>query len=154
MWPLTFGAIPTKFARMVASSVSGRYSHCQAAAAATTRAHTRMRAPTTRPATRRHPPCPSSGSSAGSATEHSQPEGEGDDDNQTRVHERPRPEIRVDPNAREELPEEDGADDTDHQREHPRREVGACHGDVGTRAAPGERGARDGHQGAGRPRVL
>ncbi len=33
MCPFTLGAMPTKFARTVASSVSGRFSHCQTATA-------------------------------------------------------------------------------------------------------------------------
>src|SRR5262245_17874912 len=125
MWPLTFGAIPTKFARMGASSVSGRFSHCQAAAAAATTAPTRISAPTRRAATRRHPPGASSESIVGSATEHSQPEGEGDDQDQTRIDQGPRPEVWVDPDPGKELPAHDGDEDAEDQGQHPGREVRA-----------------------------
>src|SRR5262245_45529147 len=148
MWPLTFGAIPTKLARIVASSVSGRFSHCQAAAAAATTAPTRMSAPTRRPATRRHPPGASSESIVGSATEHSQPEGQGDDQDQPRIDQGPRPEVRVDPDPGEELPEHDGDEDAEHERQHPGREVRTRYRDVRPGSAARDSGAgRDGRGG-------
>src|SRR5215475_1018892 len=109
-----------KLARTVASSVSGRFSHCQNATIAATSALNRMTPPTIRPTTRRQPPPgASSGSAIASATEHSHPEDECDEQHKARVHERSRPEIGIDADAREELPEHDGADDPDHERRHP-----------------------------------
>src|SRR5262249_54380017 len=109
-----------KLARTVASSVSGRFSHCQNATIAAASAHKRMSAPTIRPTTRRQPPPGiSSGSAIASATEHAHPEYECDEQHEPRVHERSRSEIRIDADALEELPEQDGADDGDHERRHP-----------------------------------
>src|SRR5215467_13039049 len=106
--------MPMKLARTVASSVSGRFSHCQNATIAAASAHKRMSPPTIRPTTRRQPPPgTSSGSGIASATEHAHPEDECDEQHETPVHERSRSEIRIDADEREEFPERDGADDTD-----------------------------------------
>src|SRR5215469_1982774 len=116
MYPFTFGAIPTKLARTVASSVSGRFSHCQIPTTIATAAAIRIRAPTRRPTARRDLSRGSSGSTIASATEHSQPEDQGDEEHQARVHDGgSRPEIRIDSRARAELPEEDGAENAEHQ---------------------------------------
>src|SRR5262247_2275934 len=108
MCPFTLGAMPMKFARTVAASVSGRFSQRQTVAAIAAAAPTRMSAPITRPTARRHPGDDSSGSVMGSATKHAQPDDEGDEDHQSRIHENTRPQIRVEPRAREELPEQHG----------------------------------------------
>ncbi len=56
MWPLTWGAMPTKFARTVASSVCGRLDHCSSVTAIAMTAATIDAALITRPMTRRAPP--------------------------------------------------------------------------------------------------
>src|SRR5215510_5037426 len=133
-----------KLARTVASSVSGRFSHCQNATIAATSALKRMSPPTIRPTTRRHPPPgASSGSAIASATEHPYPEDQCDEQHEARVHERARPEIGVDADAREEFPEHDGADDADQERRHPGREVRPRQGDVGAWPASREHYSSD-----------
>src|SRR5262245_37156266 len=123
MRPLTSGAIPMKFARTVASLVSARFSHCHMVTTTAATAHTRMSAPTTRPTTRRHPGDMSLEKAVGSATEHAQREDQCDEERQARIHERSRPQIRVDSDAREDLPAHDGAENADHEGDHPGREV-------------------------------
>src|SRR5262249_35916496 len=136
MWPLTLGAIPTKLARTVASSVSARLSQCHTATATATTAPARMSAPTSRPRTRRPPEGAGSRSSARSSTEHPQPDDDGDQDHQPRVYERSRSEVRVDPDAHDELPEHRGADPPDHEPPHPRRKLRPAPGDARPRAPP------------------
>ena len=55
MWPLTCGAMPTKLARTVASSVCGRVSHCSRVTITATAAPATIRPPSSRPAIRRAP---------------------------------------------------------------------------------------------------
>src|SRR5262245_12654502 len=105
MCPFTLGAMPMKFARTVASSVSGRVSHCHTATTTATAAPTRMRVPTRRPRARRHAGGLSSRSAMGSATEHAHPDDQGEKDHQARVHENTGSQVRVEPGAGEELPE-------------------------------------------------
>src|SRR5262245_3372512 len=146
MCPFTLGAMPTKFARTVAASVSGRYSHCHTVYATAMAAPTRISAPIRRPRTRCRPDPPSSKSAMGSSTEYAQPDDERQEDHQARIHEDPRPQERVEPGAREESPAQHGADDTQHQRGHPRGEVRAGHGNVRPRTA-----ARQSYSGDGDP---
>src|SRR5262245_24344141 len=109
MWPFTLGAMPTKLARTVAVSVSGRLSQRQTVKTSAKMAPTRMIGPTVRPRARRSGEgC--SVSSVGSATEHALPDDEGEEDHQRDVHESPWPEIWIDAKAREEPPAEDGSE--------------------------------------------
>src|SRR5262245_42355689 len=148
MCPFTLGAMPTKLARTVASSVSGRVSHCQTATATAIAAPTRMSAPTRRPKARRHAGGLSSRSVMGSATEHAHPDDHGEKDHQTRVHKNTGSQVRVDPRAGEELPEQYRSEDTEHEGRHPGWKVRARHGDVRAGPAPREPGAGHGHHDA------
>src|SRR5690348_13848250 len=142
MWPLTLGAMPTKLARTVAASVSGRLSHRQTVKTIATMAPTRMIAPTVRPVARRS----GEGCSVyavGSATEHALPDDEGEKNHQRDIHESSWPKVGVDAQAREEPPEEDGSENAKHQRRHPGREVRAGHGDVRGRPAAREEAGSD-----------
>src|SRR5262245_26429697 len=145
MCPLTLGAMPTKFARRVAASVSGRFSHRQNAITIAATAPTRMSAPIMRPSTRRHPADASSGSAMGSATEHAQPDDESDEDDQARIYEHSRPQVRVEPGTREELPAHHGPEDAEHEGRHPGGKVRASHRDVGAWPAARQQGA-SGHR--------
>src|SRR5215470_3888479 len=147
--PLTFGATPMKFARTVASSVSGKFSHRQMVITIAIRAPTRMSAPRTRPRVRRPVDGGASGSIAGSATKNT-PHDERDEDHEGRVHEYPWSQVGIDAGAREELPAEDGPDDTDYQGRHPGWKIGARHRDVLAPPATGQKGADGGrHEVAG-----
>src|SRR4029077_14554810 len=129
MWPLTLGAMPTKLARTVAVSVSGRLSQRQTVKTIATMAPTRMIAPTARPMARRSGEgC--SGYAVGSASKHALPDDEGEEDHQGHIHESSWPEVGIDAQTREEVPQEDGSESAKPQRRHPGREVRAGHGDV------------------------
>src|SRR5215468_11182287 len=150
MCPDTFGAIPTKLARTVASSVSGKFSHRQTVTTMAIKAPTMMSVPRARASARRSAEGTSSGS-VGSATEDT-PEDEGDEDHEGGIDEDARAEVGVEAGPREELPAEHGREDADHEGEHPRGKVRACHGDVRTRPAAGEKGAARGRHSAAKPR--
>src|SRR5215475_1224640 len=151
MCPLTFGAIPMKLARTVASSVSGKFSHRQTVTTMAIKAPTRMSAPRARPSARRPADGASSGSNVGSATEHA-PEDEGDENHEGGIDEDARTEVRVKAGTREELPDEDGREDADHERGHPGGKVRACHGDVCTPPAADQHHSDPGHPGSAKPR--
>src|SRR5215471_21597124 len=151
MCPDTFGAIPTKLARTVASSVSGKFSHRQMVTTMAIKAPTMMSAPRARASARRRADGTSSGSIAGSATEHT-PEDEGDEDREGGIDEDARSEVGVEAGPREELPAEHGREDADHEGEHPRGKVRACHGDVCTPPAAGQNDADRGHPRPAKPR--
>src|SRR6516165_8766763 len=136
MCPDTFGAIPTKLARTVASSVSGKFSHRQTVTTMAIKAPTMMSVPRARASARRPADGTSSGSLADSATEHT-PKVEGDQDHEGGIDEDARAEVGVEAGPREELPAEHGREDADHEGGHPGGKVGACHGDVRPRAAAG-----------------
>src|SRR5262252_3951097 len=150
MCPDTFGAIPTKLARTVASSVSGKFSHRQTVTTMAIKAPTMMSVPRARASARRPADGASSGSIAGSATEHT-PEDQGDEDHERGIDEDARAQVGVEAGPREELPAEHGREDADHEGEHPRGKIRACHGDVRTRPAAGQNGAAPGHRGAAKP---
>src|SRR5215467_3411610 len=151
MCPDTFGAIPTKLARTVASSVSGKFSHRQTVTTMAIRAPTMMSVPRARASARRPAEGASSGSVARSATEHT-PEDEGDEDHEGRIDEDARNQVGIEASAREELPAEDGREDADHEGGHPGGKVRACHGDVCTPPAAGQNDADRGHSGLATPR--
>src|SRR5262245_15181306 len=122
MWPLTCGAIPTKFARTVASSVCGRISHCSIATMTMTAAPATISTPSTRPAVRRATESP--GSTRGDKALHPEeghPEDEGDENRKARVNERPGADVRIHAQPDEEFPSEDRDDDADRRTEHPGR---------------------------------
>src|SRR6266436_9667690 len=103
MWPLTCGAMPTKLARTVASSVCGRVSHCSRVTTTAMAAPATIAAPITRPARRRAPESPSSVSGAiGLHPEQRHPENEGDENREARVDERSRAEVGGDAHPQEE----------------------------------------------------
>src|SRR5262245_17311105 len=147
MCPFTLGAMPTKFARTVAASVWGRFSHCQTVSPTANTAPTRMSAPIMRPRGRRQPGDSSSGSAKGSATEHAQPDNQGDEDHEAGIHEHTRAQVRIEPGAREDLPEQQRPQDTEHEGRHPRWKVRAGHGDVRAWPAAGQNGADGAHHG-------
>src|SRR5262249_15405533 len=119
MWPFTLGAMPTKFARTVAASVSGRISHRQTVTTIAIAAPMRMSTPIARPRPRRGPDGGSSRSAAmGSAPKEVQQD-QRDEDYQPPVHEHARPEMRIEPGPREELPAQDGPDHADDEGAHP-----------------------------------
>src|SRR5262247_135979 len=121
MCPLTWGAMPTKLARTVASSVCGRVLHCSSVTTTATAAPATISPPSSRPATRRAPA--SSGPSRGAIgldPEQGHPEDEGDENREARVDERARAEVGVHTDHDEEPSREHGHDDADRGAEHPR----------------------------------
>src|SRR5262245_55129905 len=150
MWPLTWGAMPTKLARTVASSVCGRVLHCNSVMTMATAAPATIRPPSSRPATRRAPPSPSPSRGAiGLGPEQRHPEDEGDENREARVDERPWADVGVHPHHDEEPSREHGDHDADRGAEHPGGEERAD--DVDLRAqrpppiAPAPRGRRGSH---------
>src|SRR5205823_10309825 len=120
MCPLTWGAMPTKLARTVASSVCGRVSHCSSVTTTATAAPATIKAPSSRPATRRAPESPSPSCGAmGLDPEQRHPEDEGDENREARVDERSRTEVGVNAHPQEEPSREHGDTDTDRGAEHP-----------------------------------
>src|SRR5215813_9731519 len=136
MCPDTFAAIPTKLARTVASSVSGKFSHRQTVTTMAIKAPTRMSVPRARASARRPAEGTSSGSIAGSATEHT-PEDERDENHEGGIDEDARAQVRVEAGTCEELPA---------------GKVRACHGDVCTPPAAGQHDADRGHPRPAKPR--
>src|SRR5215510_11278193 len=137
MWPLTCGAMPTKLARTVASSVCGRVSHCRSVKTTATAAPPTITAPSTRPATRRTLDSPSSARCAiGLNPEQRHPKDEGDEDRETRVDERSRAEVRIDTYPQEESACECGDTDADRGAEHPRGEERPDHVDLRSQGSP------------------
>src|SRR5262245_31673721 len=126
MCPLTCGAMPTKFARTVASSVWGRVSHWSSVTATAMSAAPTMAAPTRRPTMRREP-----GSAdlsplvMASASEDGHPQDEGDQEGQAAVYQSRRPDVRVDAGANEEPSGHQRDHDPDEAAQHPGREEGA-----------------------------
>src|SRR5215472_13386641 len=151
MCPDTFAAMPTKLARTVASSVSGKFSHRQTVTTMAIKAPTRIMAPRARPSARRPADGTSSCSNVGSATEHA-PEDEGDEDHEGRIDEHARTEVGVEAGAREEFPDENRPEDAHHEGGHPRGKVGPRHGDVCTPPATGQHDTDRGHSGPATPR--
>src|SRR5215831_18972029 len=126
MCPLTCGAMPTKFARTVASSVCGRVSHWSSVTTTAMSAAPTIEAPTTRPTMRRE-----SGSAdlsplvMASASEDGHPQDEGDQEGQAPVDQRRRPDVGVDAGAHEESPGDQRDHDPDEPAQHPGRKEGA-----------------------------
>src|SRR4029077_12442163 len=137
MWPLTCGAMPTKLARTVASSVCGRVSHCSRVTITAIAAPATINVPSTRPATRRAPdPSSSACWASGRDPEQRHPENEGDENREARIDERARAEVWVDAYPQEEPPREHGDTDADRGAEHPRGEGRADNVDVRTQGSP------------------
>src|SRR5258705_3872734 len=137
MWPLTWGAMPTKLARTVASSVCGRVSHCSRATITATAAPATINVPSTRPATRRAPESASSARCAiGLHPEQRHPEDEGDANREARVDERPRAEERIHAHPEEDRAREQGDTDADRGAEHPRWEERADDVDLRSQGSP------------------
>src|SRR5262249_22786909 len=125
MCPLTCGAIPTKLARTVASSVCGRVSHWRSVTATARTAAAMIAAPSTRPTRRRTPGCEGvAWSVMTSDPEERKPEHEGDEDSQTRVHQPPRAHVGIDSDTDQEGSRQEGHDDPDDRAQHPGREEG------------------------------
>src|SRR4030095_16773837 len=123
MCPLTWGAMPMKLARTVASSVCGRVVHCSKVTTTAIAAPATMRPPMSRPAMRRAPsfaraPC----DSMALDPEPRHPERQGDEEREARIDERPGTQVGVDASAKEDLSRDDGDHDTDRGAEHPRGE--------------------------------
>src|SRR5262249_42782389 len=126
MCPLTWGAMPTKLARTVASSVCGRVSHWSSVTATAMTAAATIATPSSRPRMRRKPGSGGTDSSVmASHPEERHPEPEGDENGQARVPQRRRAHVRIDPGADEEPSREQGHHDADHGAQHPRWEEGA-----------------------------
>src|SRR5262249_55598364 len=126
MCPLTCGAMPTKFARTVASSVCGRVCHWTSVTTTAMSAAPTMAAPTTRPTMRREPGSVDlSPSVMASASEDGHPQDEGDQQGQAPVDQRRRPDVGMDAGANEEPSDDQRDHDPDEPAEHPGREEGA-----------------------------
>src|SRR5262245_31795321 len=123
MWPLTCGAMPTKLARTVASSVCGRISHWSSVTTTAMTAAVTIAMPSSRPRMRRKPAsgCPVSSVMA-SDPEKRHPEDERDEECQTRIHERSRAHIGIDPGAHQEPADKEGPHDSEDRTKHPGRE--------------------------------
>src|SRR5256885_17172653 len=107
--------MPTKLARTVASSVCGRVSHCSRVTTTAMAAPATMAAPITRPARRRAPESPSSGSGAIRLyPEQRHPKNEGDENREAWIDERPRAEVRVHADAGEKPSRGYGDTEADH----------------------------------------
>src|ERR1700752_5166504 len=120
MWPLTCGAMPTKLARTVASSVWGRVSHCSNATTTATAAPAMIAPPIRRPTRRR------TGESSGPTgavialhPEERHPEDQGDEDHEARVDERAWPEVGIDTRAKEQPSRDHRDTDPDRDAQHP-----------------------------------
>src|SRR5262245_55994088 len=123
MWPLTCGAMPTKLARTVASSVCGRISHCRSATITAIAAPPTIAMPSIRPMTRRAPG--SDGicfSAMALAPEESYPEHQGNEESKTRVDQRWRAHIGIEPGTDKKPPSEQRHHNPYQGAEHPGRE--------------------------------
>src|SRR5256886_16362136 len=137
MWPLTCGAMPTKLARTVASSVCGRVSHCSSVTTTAMAAPATIAAPITRPARRRAPESPSALSGViGLHPEQRHPENQGDENREARIDECSRAEVRVHADAEKEPPRDHGNTDADRGAEHPRRKKRADDVDLRSHGSP------------------
>src|SRR5262245_11576103 len=91
-----------------------------------------MPAPSSRPAMRRATESGRVDSSVmASDPEKRHPQDEGDEERQTRIHERPRAEVGIDPGADQEPSDEEGHHDADDRTQHPGREERADDVDLG-----------------------
>src|SRR5207245_2195446 len=137
MWPLTCGAMPTKLARTVASSVCGRVSHCTSVTTTAMAAPATIEAPIKRPARRRAPESPSALSGAsGLHAEQRQQENKGDENREARIDERSRAEVRVHADAEKEPSRDHSNTDADRGAEHPRRKKRADDVDLRSHGSP------------------
>src|SRR5262245_6560683 len=137
MWPLTCGAMPTKLARTVASSVCGRVSHCSRVTITAMTAPATIEAPIRRPARRRAPESPSAPSGAmGRYPEQRHPENQGDENREARIDERSRAEVRVHADAEKQPSRDHGNTDADRGAEHPRRKERADDVDLRSHGFP------------------
>src|SRR6266700_1798765 len=137
MWPLTWGATPTKLARTVASSVCGRVLHCSSVTTTAMAAPATIKPPSSRPATRRAPGSSSPSRGAiGLDPEQRHPEDEGDENREARVDERSGAEVGIHAEPEEEPSGEHGDDDADGGAEHPRREERADDVDLRSQSFP------------------
>src|ERR1043166_7328885 len=137
MCPLTWGAMPTKLARTVASSVCGRVLHCSSVITTATAAPATIKPPSSRPATRRAPGSSSPSRGAiGLGPEQRHPEDEGDENREARVDERSRAEVGIHAEPEEEPSSEHGDDDADGGAENPPREERADDVDLRSHGFP------------------
>src|SRR5262249_20920054 len=137
MCPLTCGAMPTKFARTVASSVCGRVVHCIKVTTTAIAAPATMRPPIRRPARRRAPSF--ARALCGSISldpEPRHPEHQGDEQREARIDERPRAAGGIDADAKKDRSRDGSAHDADRRAKHPGGEERADHVDLWSHGLP------------------
>src|SRR4030095_4682469 len=137
MCPLTCGAIPTKLARTVASSVCGLISHWTNVTTTIMAAAAMMPMPSTRPIMRRAPGSDAMLFSAIKLTsEQSHPEYERDENAKTRIDQRWGPSQRTDPGAFNQPASEKSRPNPDQSAEHPGRKERTDNIDLGSHRSP------------------
>src|SRR5262245_11910575 len=136
MCPFTCGAIPTKLARTVASSVCGLVCHWSSATIMAMAAATTIPAPITRPRVRRAPGSDARSFSAIKLTsEESHPECESNENGETRINKRRRTDIRIEAGPDKKPPAKQSCPNSDQGAEHPGRKERTDDVDLGSHYA-------------------